>query len=71
MTAGKYRIRTISDDGIRVRVDGKQVIDDWTWHVPKPNDAEIELADGKHDFCVEYFEIDGFAQLQWKIEPVR
>jgi hypothetical protein len=71
LPAGKYRIRTISDDGIRVRVDGKKVIDDWTWHVPKPNDAEIELAEGKHDFCVEHFEIDGVAQLQWKIEPVR
>ena len=70
LPSGKYRIRTISDDGIRVMIDGKKVIDDWTWHAPKANDAEIDLADGKHDLQIDHFEIDGFAQLQWRLEPV-
>jgi hypothetical protein len=71
LPAGKYRIRTISDDGIRVMIDGKKAIDDWTWHGPTPHDADIELADGSHDIRIEHFEIDGFAQLQWQIEPLK
>jgi hypothetical protein len=71
LPAGKYRMRTISDDGLRVFVDGKKVIEDWTWHAPKSNDAEIALDGGAHAVRIEHFEIDGFAQLQWRIEPAR
>jgi nitrous oxidase accessory protein NosD len=71
LPAGKYRIHTVSDDGIRVLVDGKKVIDDWTWHPPKSNDAELDLSEGEHPIRIEHFEIDGAAQLQFRIEPVR
>ncbi|MCH7526535.1 MAG: right-handed parallel beta-helix repeat-containing protein, partial [Planctomycetes bacterium] len=71
LPAGTWVVRTISDDGIRVWVDGRRIIDDWTWHPPKENVAEIELADGTHAIRVEHFEIDGFAQLQLRLEPAR
>jgi hypothetical protein len=54
-----------------VWVDGKQVINDWTWHPPKSNDYTIELQAGKHEFRIEHFEIDGMAQLQFRIEPAK
>jgi hypothetical protein len=69
--AGEYELRTISDDGIRVTVDGKVVIEDWTWHPPKTHTAKLTLSKGKHAFLVEHFEIDGFAQLSVRLRPSR
>jgi parallel beta-helix repeat protein len=61
--AGKYRLRVVSDDGVRVLVDGKVAFEDWTWHAPQRGEAEIELAAGKHDVAIEYFQIDGAMAL--------
>lgn len=69
LPAGQYWVRTVSDDGIRVFVDGKQVVTDWTWHPATPNDAKVRVDAGPHDFRVEHFEIDGYAQLQFWLEP--
>ncbi len=66
---GRWRIRTISDDGIRVDVDGERVIANWTWHVPTENFADFDSPGAVHSFRVEYFEIDGHAQLQLFVEP--
>lgn len=71
LPAGKYKVATVSDDGIRVWVDGKLVVDDWTWHPPKENDAEVSLAEGEHKIRIEHFEIDGMAQLQFSLEPAK
>ena len=54
----------------RVLVNGKPVIDNWTWHGPTNNDGVfVQEADGTVPVAVEYFEIDGFATLQMQIEP--
>ncbi len=66
---GRWRIRTISDDGIRVYVDENRVIDNWTWHVPTEDVAEFDSPGAVHALRVEYFEIDGHAQLQLFLEP--
>ena len=63
----RHHIQT--DDGIRVWVDKRLIIDDWTWHAPKENVATVELQAGEHDFRVEHFEIDGYAQLQLARAP--
>ena len=49
----KWRLRTISDDGVRVYFDGKRVIDNWTWHVPTEDAAVVEIvAPSQHDIRV-------------------
>jgi hypothetical protein len=69
---GRWRLRTNSDDGVRVLVNGKPVIENWTWHVPTNNDGVFEqTGDNPADIAVEYFEIDGFATLRLEIEPTR
>jgi parallel beta-helix repeat protein len=68
---GRYTVRTLSDDGVRVMNDGKVVIEDWTWHAPKPHSADVELAEGDHDIVVEHFEIDGHAVLRFDLRPAR
>jgi hypothetical protein len=62
---GDYAIRTISDDAIRVTVDGRRVIDHWTPHESALDRAA--LSGGAHHIKVEYFEKDGFAELRLEI----
>jgi hypothetical protein len=62
---GSYTIRTISDDAIRVTVDGERVIDHWTAHESALDDAS--LAGGTHHVTVEYYENEGFAELRFEI----
>ncbi|HUU85364.1 MAG TPA: right-handed parallel beta-helix repeat-containing protein [Phycisphaerae bacterium] len=70
LPTGTYKVHTVSDDGIRVWIDGDLVIDDWTWHPPKENDAIVSLPAGRHQIRIEHFEIDGYAQLRFGMEPV-
>jgi hypothetical protein len=67
--AGTWLVRTVSDDGVRVWIDGRRVIDDWTWHPPRESVATVHLADGAHAIRIEHFEIDGHAQLEFHMEP--
>jgi hypothetical protein len=66
---GKYTLNVTSDDGVRVFVDGKKVLEDWTWHAPKLDKVDITLAKGKHTIRVEHFEIDGYATLKVALAP--
>jgi parallel beta-helix repeat protein len=70
LSAGIWEITTLSDDGVRVTVDGEAVIDNWTWHGPTPNTGELKLDQDKTvDITVEHFEIDGYAVLELEISP--
>jgi hypothetical protein len=66
---GRWRITTTSDDGIRVMVNGVPVIDNWTWHAPTRDTGEFTSGGQPTDILVEHFEIDGFAVLEFGIEP--
>lgn len=70
LPAGKYELRTVSDDGIRVTLDGNRIIDRWNWHPPREDRVEIDVDAGEHEFRVEHFEIDGVAQLQLFLRPL-
>jgi len=63
--AGEYRLRTISDDGIRVFVDGSLVIDRWSVHESTPD--TVPIAAGRHDIRVEFFQGDGWTELRVEI----
>ena len=71
LPAGRYRLRTVSDDGIRVLVDGKRVTDDWTHHAPTEHTADVTLTAGWHDIRIEHFELTGWAALSFELEPLR
>lgn len=69
---GTWRIRTLSDDGVRVQVDGKTVLENWTHHGPTRDSAEFEVPLARSvAITVEHFEIFGYAVLEFEIEPVR
>jgi hypothetical protein len=68
LPAGTWEFRTLSDDGVRLTVDGEPIIDNWTWHGPTPNAGTLRLATGKTvEVVVEHFEIDGYAVLELEI----
>jgi hypothetical protein len=59
---GAYTLRTISDDGVRVWVDGALVIDDWKAHESALDFAT--LSRGRHDLRVQYYQADGWYELR-------
>jgi parallel beta-helix repeat protein len=59
---GSYSLRTISDDAVRVWIDGVLAIDDWTPHESRVDYAPI--ATGRHDLRVEYRQVDGWVELR-------
>lgn len=68
LTAGNWDFTTQSDDGVRVSVDGKPVIDNWNWHGPT-RDAGTLTIDRERtvEIVVEYFQIDGVAVLEFSL----
>jgi hypothetical protein len=62
LPAGRYQLRTISDDGIQVWVDGKLVIDNWSVHESQIDTVPLE--GGRHDLRVRYFQGGGWTELR-------
>ncbi|MBN2138592.1 MAG: right-handed parallel beta-helix repeat-containing protein [Sedimentisphaerales bacterium] len=70
LSAGDWNFEMLSDDGIRLTADGKEIIDNWTWHGPTRNAGTLSLRTDKTvEVRVEHFEIDGYAVLELKISP--
>jgi parallel beta-helix repeat protein len=65
---GTWQFGTLSDDGVRVSVDGKPVIENWAWHGPTRDQGELTLASDKTvEIVVEHFQIDGYAVLDFSL----
>ena len=66
---GTYRFQTVSDDGVRLWVNGVQLNNDWTLHSSKTTTtAEINLVAGqRYSIRMEYYENQGsaVARLRW------
>ena len=62
---GEFTLRTISDDGIRVWVDGKLMIQNWAPHESALDYAP--LSGGHHELRVEYYQGDGWYELRLDI----
>jgi beta-glucosidase len=65
----RYRFMTNADDGIRVLVDQKRIIEDWKDHAPETNTASVDLAAGKHAVSIEYYQHGGGAVAQFGFSP--
>lgn len=60
-----YIFRTRSDDGVRLWVNGRLIINDWTLHAPADNRGQIRLeAERWYPIVLEYFEQTGYAQME-------
>ena len=65
---GDVILATVEDDGARVWVDGKEIIDAWGAHDAVTSEAVAALAPGKHSLRVEYLEqqFKAVLRLQWR-----
>ena len=56
----KYTFYTISDDGVRLFINDKKIIDNWTTHPATENKGTISLKKGEEcSIRIEYFEESG------------
>ena len=66
---GKLTLGTYSDDGVRIWVDGKLVVDDWKTHPRRWNSFEIDAVRGTRlPIRIEYLQNRGSAllELHWE-----
>ena len=68
LSKGTWEFTTLSDDGVRVTVEGKPVIENWAWHGPTRDSGTLELENDKTvEIEVEHFQIDGYAVLEFSL----
>jgi hypothetical protein len=63
-----YTFATVSDDGVRLWVNGQPLINNWTDHGPTEDNATIKLVAGqRYDIKMEYYQAAGgaAAHLYW------
>lgn len=66
---GKYKLLLTSDDGVKLYLDGKLVVDRWNVHESLVDEYEVEL-NGKHTIMIEHFDAAGFANLELHLEKI-
>jgi beta-glucosidase len=54
--AGKYYLGMNGDDGYRLYIDGKKIIDNWETHSAELKYETVDLSKGSHSIKVEYFQ---------------
>ena len=65
---GDYVFYAMSDDGSRLSIDGRVVVDNDGVHAPTEKSGKVELKAGKHAFVVEFFEAGGGEELRVELE---
>ncbi|PLX77649.1 MAG: putative baseplate assembly protein [Azoarcus sp.] len=72
-TTGVYTFHVTADDGVRLWIDGRLIVDFWINQSPTERTGQAELsANHKHDIRLEYFEGSGSAsiRLEWSASGV-
>lgn len=67
---GDYTLELTTDDGARLSLDGKPLIED-AWHYQGPTlyTRNVHLGAGPHKLHVVHFQIDGYAALKVNLRP--
>jgi hypothetical protein len=69
-TSGNYVFQTLSDDGVRLYLNGAQLISNWTDHATTTNNspAVALVAGRRYDIVLEYYErsAGAVAKLNWQ-----
>lgn len=69
LSKGRWKITVDADDGVRVLMNNKVVIEEWSYPRREQSTATWEQpADGEVAVRVEYFENGGWAKLRFNIE---
>jgi beta-glucosidase len=69
--SGTYILGTLSDDGVRLYLNDKKIIDDWTNHGPLVNQSITKFEAGKeYKVKLEYYEDGGGAVVKLGLKKV-
>ncbi len=68
---GLYRFTAETDDGVRLYVDGRLLIDKWREQPATKYSADIQLSKGNHTLRMEYQERGNVAIARLRIDSVR
>ncbi len=65
---GRHTFYLTADDGIRLYLDGKAILDDWQDHSATTTSATIDLSRGSHPIQIDYYQGAGEAsvKLEWQ-----
>jgi hypothetical protein len=61
---GNYTFYTSSDDGVRLYIDGRAVIWNWTDHGNTLNNVYLHLKEGYHAVRLDYYENGGYSLIK-------
>jgi putative isomerase len=68
---GAYRFSAAADDGVRVVVDGKKIIDYWSVHRALEKTANVSLTQGQTvPVVIEYFQHEYGAELHFSVSEL-
>ncbi|MEA3346778.1 MAG: glycoside hydrolase family 3 C-terminal domain-containing protein, partial [Candidatus Auribacterota bacterium] len=63
---GKYNLRLLSDDGSRLYLDNKLIVNSWWDHAPEAHEVVMDLVEGKeYDVRIEFYEKGGGALMKF------
>jgi LysM repeat protein len=62
---GTYRVTVRSDDGVRVFIDGMQVLSNWQVQPATICQVDVVLTPGWHNWTVEYFQAEGLSEISF------
>ncbi len=68
--SGMYQINVIANDGVKVQVDGKLVIDSWKNSNNEKRSALVQLTAGSHKVKVDYYDYSQAADIHFSMTPV-
>lgn len=69
-----YTFYTITDDGVRLYLDGRRILDEWRGMSPTEHRTTVKLEAGRtYDLVMEYMEYGGgaYAELGWMSESMQ
>ena len=66
---GAYAFTLASDDGSRLLIDGKEIVENGGLHGQEEKTGEVELKAGDHEIRIDYFENDDHATIKLSWTP--
>lgn len=70
VSTGPYRFVVTADDGVRLWLNGRLLISEWSDHPAQTFTADARLEPGHHELKVEYYENRGLATIKVRWEPM-
>ena len=68
MPVGRWKFQVTSDDGVRLFLDDRLLIDRWRDQAATTHDAVVDLAGARREVRVEYYERGGNATCKLRLE---